>query len=82
MRGTIIRKRSEGYGFIKPDDGGKDVFFHATSVVDVTFDELQEGDTVSFDIEQGDKGPAAANVTKVGGAANDNRPADEMGMAA
>lgn len=64
MRGTIIRKRSEGYGFIKPDDGGKDVFFHATSVVDVTFDELQEGDTVSFDIEQGDKGPAATNVTR------------------
>jgi CspA family cold shock protein len=70
MRGTIIRKRSEGYGFIKPDDGGKDVFFHATSVVDVTFDELQEGDTVSFDIEQGDKGPAATNVTRVAGGAN------------
>lgn len=64
MTGTIVRKRSEGYGFIKPDNGDKDVFFHAQSVVDTTFDELQEGDKVTFDVEQGPKGPAASNVRR------------------
>ena len=46
MKGSIIRKRDEGYGFIKPEEGEKDVFFHASSVVDITFDDLKEGDTV------------------------------------
>jgi len=65
MKGTIVRKRTEGYGFIKPaDEGAKDVFFHASSVVDVTFDELNEGDTVTFDVEEGPKGPSATNVTR------------------
>ena len=62
MTGSIVRKRDNGYGFIKPDDGGKDVFFHAQSLIDVAFDDLQEGQKVSFDVEQGPKGPAAANV--------------------
>jgi cold shock protein len=64
MKGSIVRKRDEGYGFIKPEDGSKDVFFHASSVVDVTFEELKEGDAVTFDVEQGPKGPAAANVKR------------------
>ncbi len=64
MKGTIVRKRENGYGFIKPEDGSKDVFFHAQSVVDTTFDELQEGDAVTFDVEQGPKGPAATNVRR------------------
>ncbi len=64
MTGTIVRKRQEGYGFIKPDDGGKDVFFHAQSLVDLGFDDLKEGDAVTFDVEQGPKGPAAANVRR------------------
>jgi CspA family cold shock protein len=64
MRGTVVRKRTEGYGFIKPAEGDKDVFFHASSVVDVTFDELNEGDAVTFDIEEGPKGPAATNIRK------------------
>ncbi len=64
MTGSIVRKRDNGYGFIKPDDGGKDVFFHAQSLVDVAFDDLQEGDQVTFDVEQGPKGPAAANVRR------------------
>ena len=62
MTGSIVRKRDNGYGFIKPDDGGKDVFFHAQSLVEVAFDDLQEGDAVTFDVEQGPKGPAATNV--------------------
>ena len=64
MKGTIIRKRDEGYGFIKPEEGDKDVFFHASALELVEFDDLQEGDTVSFDIEEGPKGPAAVNVDR------------------
>ncbi len=65
MTGSIVRKRDNGYGFIKPDSGDKDVFFHAQSLVEVAFDDLQEGDKVTFDIEQGPKGPAATNVRRV-----------------
>ena len=64
MKGTIIRKRDEGYGFIKPETGDKDVFFHASALELVAFDDLQEGDVVSFDIEEGPKGPAAVNVDR------------------
>jgi CspA family cold shock protein len=65
MKGSIVRKRDEGYGFIKPEDGSKDVFFHASALVDgTTFDDLKEGDEVTFDVEQGPKGPAAANVKR------------------
>ncbi len=64
MTGSIVRKRDNGYGFIKPDNDEKDVFFHAQSLVDVAFDDLQEGDKVTFDVEQGPKGPAAANVRR------------------
>ena len=72
MTGTIVRKRDNGYGFIKPDDGEKDVFFHAQSLVDVAFDDLQEGENVTFDVEQGPKGPAATNVRRAeGGASNE-----------
>ena len=53
MKGTIVRKRDEGYGFIKPDEGDKDVFFHASSLDDGVFDDLSEGDAVMFDIEEG-----------------------------
>lgn len=66
MRGTIIRKREEGYGFIKPENGDKDVFFHASAMQDPSFDEIAENDIVTFDLEEGPKGPAAANVVKVG----------------
>lgn len=55
-------KKDNGYGFITPDDGSKDVFFHAQSVVDGAYDDLQEGQKVTFDVEQGPKGPAATNV--------------------
>jgi CspA family cold shock protein len=64
MTGQIVRKRDNGYGFIKPDNGDKDVFFHAQALVDVAFDDLQEGEAVTFDVEQGPKGPAATNVRR------------------
>jgi len=41
MKGSIVRKRDEGYGFIKPVDGDKDVFFHASALVDIDFDSLK-----------------------------------------
>lgn len=64
MTGKVARmKKDNGYGFITPDDGGKDVFFHAQSC-NGEFDNLNEGDAVSFEIEQGPKGPAAANVVR------------------
>ena len=61
MTGKIKALRS-GYGFITPDQGDKDVFFHATSLEGVTFDALQEGQMVSFEVAQGDKGPKAEHV--------------------
>jgi len=78
MRGTIIRKRDEGYGFIKPEQGDKDVFFHATAVAEGTFDDFNEGDAVMFDIEEGPKGPAAANVTKAAAAPATDAASDDV----
>ncbi len=52
---------SKGFGFIAPDDGGKDVFVHHSAIQGGG--DLAEGQKVSFAIEQGEKGPSAANVT-------------------
>jgi CspA family cold shock protein len=80
MKGSIVRKRDEGYGFIKPEEGEKDVFFHASSLTEVAFDDLNEGDVVTFDVEEGPKGPSATNVQKVEGEAapaTEETPAEE-----
>jgi cold shock protein len=53
---------SKGYGFITPDDGGKDLFAHHSSIQMDGYKSLQEAQKVSFDVVQGAKGPAAANV--------------------
>ena len=55
---------SKGYGFIEQEDG-PDVFVHHSGINATGFKALDEGDRVTFDIEQGQKGPAAANVTVV-----------------
>ena len=52
----------KGYGFIEQEDG-PDVFVHHSGISSEGFRSLREGDQVSFDIEQGQKGPAAVNVT-------------------
>ena len=56
---------SKGLGFITPDGGSKDCFVHYTAIQDNGFKSLAEGDRVEFDVVQGQKGPAAENVTKI-----------------
>jgi len=56
---------AKGYGFITPDGGGKDVFVHHTAVVMDGFRSLPEGQKVEFEVQQGPKGPQAANVKKL-----------------
>jgi cold shock protein len=52
----------KGFGFITPDDGDKDLFVHHTGINGEGYRSLQEGAKVSYDAEQGEKGPKAVNV--------------------
>jgi CspA family cold shock protein len=64
MKGVIKKIMDKGFGFISPENGGKDIFFHTNSLVGVQFDELREGDAVSFDTEDTEKGKNATNVQR------------------
>ncbi len=64
MKGVIKKTMDKGFGFIAPEDGGKDIFFHSNSLVNVQFNELREGDAVAFDIEDSPKGKNAINVQR------------------
>lgn len=55
----------KGYGFIRPDDGGKDVFVHHSSIQMKGFKTLSENDRVSYELGSGPKGPQAEMVTKI-----------------
>ena len=64
MNGTIKTLTDRGFGFIARDGEAKDLFFHSKDLVGVTFDELKTGDAVTFEVVDGPKGPAAANVQR------------------
>ena len=55
----------KGYGFIEPEDGSDDVFVHFSAIQEEGYRSLKEDEQVEFDIEIGEKGPQAANVTKL-----------------
>jgi len=65
MTGTIKVLTDKGFGFISIEGQEKDLFFHSNSLVGVQFNELHEGDTVSFETEQSPKGMNAVNVKRV-----------------
>lgn len=65
QKGTIKKLVSDkGFGFITAEGMAKDLFFHSNALVGVSFDELREGDTLSFETEESPKGLNAVNVQK------------------
>ncbi len=63
--GTIARLTDKGFGFIKREGQEKDLFFHSNELVGVSFDELREGDTLTFEVADSPKGPNAVKVSRV-----------------
>ena len=64
MKGTIKKLTDKGFGFITAEGMAKDLFFHSNSLVGVAFDELREGDMVTFETEDSPKGLSAVNVQR------------------
>jgi CspA family cold shock protein len=62
MTGIIKTVRDKGFGFISREGEAKDLFFHSNDLVGVAFDALKEGQAVTFDVVDGEKGPSAKNV--------------------
>lgn len=63
-KGTIAKKTEKGYGFIKRDGENKELFFHSNNLSDgTTFDGLNEGDEVTFEVAEGMKGQEAINLS-------------------
>jgi cold shock protein len=65
MNGTIKTLTERGFGFISREGEAKDLFFHSKELKGVAYDELKVGDTVTFEVINGEKGPAAVNVSRV-----------------
>ena len=63
-KGTIARLTDRGFGFIAREGQEKDLFFHSNELQDVQFNDLREGDEVTFEVVEGQKGPNASNVTR------------------
>ena len=64
-KGTIKKLTDRGFGFITPEGGDKDLFFHSKELVGVEYNDLREGDTVEFEVGEGPKGPNAVKVSRV-----------------
>jgi len=64
MKGTVKKLTEKGFGFITADGMEKDLFFHSNSLVGVQFSELHEGDALTFEVEDSDKGKNAVNVQR------------------
>lgn len=62
--GTIARLMDKGFGFIKRDGEDKDLFFHSSDLEGVDFNSLQEGESVTFEVAEGPKGPNAVKVSR------------------
>ena len=65
QEGTIARLTDRGFGFISREGAEKDLFFHSNELANVKFDELREGDKVSFEVADSPKGPNAIKVSRV-----------------
>ncbi len=65
MEGTIARLTDRGFGFIARDGEEKDLFFHSNELQGIEFNDLKEGDMVTFEAADGPKGPSATNVSRV-----------------
>lgn len=63
--GIIARVTDKGFGFIKREGKEKDLFFHSNELVGVSFEELREGDKVTFEVSESAKGPNATKVSRV-----------------
>jgi len=65
MTGTIKTLTEKGFGFISREGETKDLFFHSNDLSGVSYNELKVGDTVNFEVVDGQKGPSAKNVSRV-----------------
>lgn len=65
QEGTIARLTDKGFGFISREGQEKDLFFHSNELVNVKYDELREGDRLSFEVADSPKGPNAVKVSRV-----------------
>ena len=65
MEGKIARLTDRGFGFISREGEAKDLFFHSNELKGVEFDDLKEGDTVTFEVAESPKGQNAVNVSRV-----------------
>lgn len=63
-KGKIARLTDRGFGFISQDGEEKDLFFHASELQGVEYNDLQEGDDVTFEVTEGQKGLSATNVSR------------------
>ena len=64
QNGTIARIMDKGFGFISREGEDKDLFFHANEGAGTDFNDLREGESVTFEVVDGPKGPSATNVAR------------------